>query len=248
MHFYFAAAFAIGIAAGACTEVAGLRPGFPFGASSLLRLIRNGWVGFASFDVSMYFRKSLSLANTYSSALFTTSSAATLVNAAYWLTRFAVDSSSETVVVTFRLLVISSNGMDVLPVHSGWNNWLDCCSFELRFNIEDGVVEEYFGGAVISSYRDNFADLPACCKSSHLDDYLNCLRYLRRYVVAIRLLMRTHRQFAEPAECFHRRAGVNRCHRTCVTGIERIEQRAGLFAAHLAKDDSVGPPPQRGLQ
>src|ERR1017187_3353788 len=116
---YFTAAIAMGVTVGAATDVAGLRPGLPFGLSSPLRLMRNGCIGLASFGAPMNFWKSLSLVKTYSSALFTTSSAATLVNAAYWLTRFAVGSSSETVAVTFLLVVISSNGMDVLPLRGG---------------------------------------------------------------------------------------------------------------------------------
>ena len=52
---YLVAAIADGIAVGAGTEVAGLRPGFPFGISTLLRLIRKEWIGFASFGKPINF-------------------------------------------------------------------------------------------------------------------------------------------------------------------------------------------------
>ena len=41
---------------------------------------------------------------------------------------------------------------------------------------------------------------------------------------------------------------MDRGERSGVAGIERIEQRPRLDAAHLAQDDPVGPPAQRGLQ
>ena len=64
----------------------------------------------------------------------------------------------------------------------------------------------------ISTHRDNLAHLATGGESTHLGHNLNCLGNLCRDVVAIRLLMRAHRQFTESAECLHGRAGVNRCH------------------------------------
>src|ERR1035437_8522496 len=173
----------MGVAIGVGTDIAGLRPGFPFGLSSPLRLMRNGCIGLASFDVPMNFWKSLSLVKTYSSALFTTSSAATRVNAAYWLTRFAVGSSSETVAVTFLLGMISSNGMNVLPLLRGCNGWMVCCAVECRAvncrALKYGVVQEHLCCAVISAHRNDLADLAPFGIPAYLGDNLYSLRNLR---------------------------------------------------------------------
>ena len=97
-----------------------------------------------------YCWNSLSLLNTYSSALFTTSSAGTLQNAAYSSTNLAVYSSSEQVTFTFFEALISSSGISAsLPR-------VLCC-------VDVGSLIDHFGseGLVfvrVAIYGDEFTN------------------------------------------------------------------------------------------
>jgi hypothetical protein len=69
---------------------------------------------------------------------------------------------------------------------------VNCGNFALPCEIKDGVVHKLFRSAIISTHGDNLAHFATAGEPAYLGDDLNGLGYFCRYVVAIRLLMRTH--------------------------------------------------------
>ena len=87
---------------------------------------------------------------------------------------------------------------------------------------------------------------PGCALD--MDDEIDGLSDLGFDVLEGRLRVAAQNEIGKAAKRLCGRVGMDGGERTGVAGVEGIEQRARLDSAHLAQDDAVGPPAERGLQ
>src|ERR1700723_784883 len=115
------------------------------------------------------------------------------------------------------------------------------------FHLEYRLDQEAFRVAVVSAKRQHFADDTTAWLTFGMNDNINGFPDLRLGVGEGGLRVVAHDQIGEAGESFGCRVGVDRRERSRVAGIEGIEQRAGLDAAHFAHDDPVRSPAESGL-
>src|ERR1700737_1870954 len=115
-------------------------------------------------------------------------------------------------------------------------------------DVVDRVEAKHLLDAVVVAKLDHLGNPPTRGESLDLDDNLDRVAYLCGDVVAVSLLVRSHRQFAEAMQSPKCGTGVDRSHGTRMAGVEGVEQVARLRSSYLAQDDTVGPPAKRAFE
>src|SRR5208337_2418409 len=117
-----------------------------------------------------------------------------------------------------------------------------------RLYLEYRLDQEAFRVAVVSPKGQDLTDNAAAILPLDMDDEIKGFSDLRFGIREGGLSVATHDQIGEAREGFRCRVGMNCRERSCMAGIEGIEQRSRLDSAHLAENDPVGSEAKRVLQ